>query len=527
MSYAPAGGSYQAHGRDADASDDEEYSSFDVDLGGAQRKELKAELRAARRDIASSRVSRDMLEMQVGVLRKLQKEMRVSTIVDQWKRTTAGPPFAAWRAFTMAARVNKAHSQRLAMISKEAEAKQAEADQLAARVARVKGNAQSKLTELSEANKQLAAALEQRELELRGVAAQGKHAAGVAAAAQAELDGTRARLAEAEARLQREARRSERRGAELSAALRMLSSADGDLRGEHEAAAAAVAREGLAAACCDGLRAETACLKAEAAAQRTLMAIEVPLLLKPTPASAASRRGEDGGGDGGEGYGEGEGEGEGEGKGVGKGGGKGEGKGEGEAEGGEVAVGEPVVESSAAAFWLPGVASPEHVELRRLRRSLLAAVFHGWADRVVTLRSARAEVERASRREELDLARAEAEQLGADLASERAARVSLGHEADTFASMLTEAHAEADGRASELHERVERAEARADADAAEACVRAALARGLLQASEAERSRLESAARQLEAQLRRGEEALLALVGQSRQVVELTSPSLSL
>ena len=527
MSYAPAGGSYQAHGRDADASDDEEYSSFDVDLGGAQRKELKAELRAARRDIASSRAARDMLEMQVGVLRKLQKEMRVSTIVDQWKRTTAGPPFAAWRAFTMAARVNKAHSQRLAMISKEAEAKQAEADQLAARVARVKGNAQSKLTELSEANKQLAAALEQRELELRGVAAQGKHAAGVAAAAQAELDGTRARLAEAEARLQREARRSERRGAELSAALRMLSSADGDLRGEHEAAAAAVAREGLAAACCDGLRAETACLKAEAAAQRTLMAIEVPLLLKPTPASAASRRGEDGGGDGGEGYGEGEGEGEGEGKGGGKGVGKGVSNGEGEAEGGEVAVGEPVVESSAAAFWLPGVASPEHVELRRLRRSLLAAVFHGWADRVVTLRSARAEVERASRREELDLARAKAEQLGADLASERAVRVSLGHEADTFASVLSEAHAEADGRASELHERVERAEARADADAAEACVRAALARGLLQASEAERSRLESAARQLEAQLRRGEEALLALVGQSRQVVELTSPSLSL
>ena len=465
--------------------------------------------------------------MQVGVLRKLQKEMRVSSIVDQWKRTTVGPPFAAWRAFTMAARVNKAHSHRLAMISKEAEAKQAEADQLAARVARVKGNAQSKLTELSEANKQLAAALEQRELELRGVAAQGKHAAGVAAAAQAELDGTRARLAEAEARLQREARRSERRGAELSAALRMFSSADGDLRGAHEAAAAAVAREGLAAACCDGLRAETACLKAEAAAQRTLMAIEVPLLLKPTPASAASRRGEDGGGDGGEGYGEGEGEGEGEGKGVGKGVGKGEGKGEGEAEGGEVAVGEPVVESSAAAFWLPGIASPEHVELRRLRRSLLAAVFHGWADRVVTLRSARAEVERASRHEELELARAKAEQLGADLASERAARVSLGHEADTFASMLSEAYAEADGRASELHERVERAEARADADAAEACVRAALVRGLLQASEAERSRLESAARQLEAQLRRGEEALLALVGQSRQVVELTSPRLSL
>ena len=81
MSYAAAGsGSYDPHGQDSD--DLEEYSSFDVDLGGAQRKELKAELRTARRELASSQGARDLLEMQVGVLRKLQKEARVSTIVD-------------------------------------------------------------------------------------------------------------------------------------------------------------------------------------------------------------------------------------------------------------------------------------------------------------------------------------------------------------------------------------------------------------------------------------------------------------
>ena len=74
MSYARAGGSFDA------PDDSEEYSSFDVDLGGVQRKELKADLRDARKEAASLRGARDLLEMQVNVLRKLQKEATVEEI---------------------------------------------------------------------------------------------------------------------------------------------------------------------------------------------------------------------------------------------------------------------------------------------------------------------------------------------------------------------------------------------------------------------------------------------------------------
>ena len=59
--------------------DDEEpvqSSPFDVDMGGHQRAALRSELRGLRAELTASREERYLLETQVNVLRKLQKEAR-------------------------------------------------------------------------------------------------------------------------------------------------------------------------------------------------------------------------------------------------------------------------------------------------------------------------------------------------------------------------------------------------------------------------------------------------------------------
>ena len=71
---------------------------------------------------------------------------------------------------------------------------------------------------------------------------------------------------------------------------------------------------------------------------------------------------------------------------------------------------------------------------------------------------------------------------------------------------------------------LETAQRRADDAVADQCVRVAALRGMLMATDEERVRLECVSEQLEAQLRRGEQALLAIVQSSREVVEtIASP----
>ena len=277
--------------------DDEEpvqSSPFDVDMGGHQRAALRSELRGLRAELTASREERYLLETQVNVLRKLQKEARRGARIDMWQLRTLQPVFLAWYRELERGRA----SRRVTAAAAEAEAKRALAgereEQVAAlvdRVARVKTNAQSKLMALSDANKQLAAALEQKDAELRSMTHSAKRLAALNTAIEAEREDLAKRLEAAEAANARAcAERDEARAsmAELAsrceegsqvgsqtavalcATLLMLAAADGQLSrsaAHLDELALHVTRQ---AAQVDGLQAEAACLKAEAAAQRSL-----------------------------------------------------------------------------------------------------------------------------------------------------------------------------------------------------------------------------------------------------------------
>ena len=277
--------------------DDEEpvqSSPFDVDMGGHQRAALRSELRGLRAELTASREERYLLETQVNVLRKLQKEARRGARIDMWQLRTLQPVFLAWYRELERGRA----ARRVTAAAAEAEAKGALAgereEQVAAlvdRVARVKTNAQSKLMALSDANKQLAAALEQKDAELRSMTHSAKRLAALNTAIEAEREDLAKRLEAAEAANARAcAERDEARAsmAELAsrceegsqvgsqtavalcATLLMLAAADGQLSrsaAHLDELALHVTRQ---AAQVDGLQAEAACLKAEAAAQRSL-----------------------------------------------------------------------------------------------------------------------------------------------------------------------------------------------------------------------------------------------------------------
>ena len=273
--------------------DDEEpvqSSPFDVDMGGHQRAALRSELRGLRAELTASREERYLLETQVNVLRKLQKEARRGARIDMWQLRTLQPVFLAWYRELERGRA----SRRVTAAAAEAEAKRALAgereEQVAAlvdRVARVKTNAQSKLMALSDANKQLAAALEQKDAELRSVSHSAKRLAALNTAIEAEREDLAKRLEATEAANTRacterdEARASMaelaskcEEGSQTAVALRatllMLAAVDGQLSrtaAHLDELALHVTRQ---AAQVDGLQAEAACLKAEAAAQRSL-----------------------------------------------------------------------------------------------------------------------------------------------------------------------------------------------------------------------------------------------------------------
>ena len=79
-------------------------SPFDVDIGGSQRAELRAQLRTVQSQLASVRQERAMLETQVDVLRRLQHEAKVAHLVSHHQMRTLQPAFAAWGRFVVGAR---------------------------------------------------------------------------------------------------------------------------------------------------------------------------------------------------------------------------------------------------------------------------------------------------------------------------------------------------------------------------------------------------------------------------------------
>lgn len=127
--------------------------------------------------------------------------------------------------------------------------------------------------------------------------------------------------------------------------------------------------------------------------------------------------------------------------------------------------------------------------------------------------------------ERVRMERAEADQLRAALEDEKAARASVQAQSLALGAELAAAHATAEDAAAAAASRLGEALAGADAAAAAHCVHAAELRGVLMATDDERARLDKVAGQLEAQLRRGEDAMMAIVQSSRQVVEtIASPS---
>ena len=111
-------------------------------------------------------------------LRKLQKQETRASRVARWSLATVIPVFNAWCRATAAARVDRSCA-RLEQQAAEAKALHAEKEvqksALIDRMATVKANAHGKLSGLSDANRKLAAALEQKDKELVEAEAVAKH----------------------------------------------------------------------------------------------------------------------------------------------------------------------------------------------------------------------------------------------------------------------------------------------------------------------------------------------------------------
>ena len=146
--------------------DDNPVSPFDVDLGGHQRAELRTGLRSASLELRAAREERLLIESRLSAL----CNRHALACAQQHERRTLQPVFSAWRRLCVVARAQMDHARTISSLEQEVHAKATvaaeKAEQVVARgerVVRVKTNAQSKLSELSEANKKLAAALEQRD----------------------------------------------------------------------------------------------------------------------------------------------------------------------------------------------------------------------------------------------------------------------------------------------------------------------------------------------------------------------------
>ena len=180
----------------SDSATDSYYSPFDVDLGGGQRLELRSELRVLRADYVA--------------LLQAQNDRVIEVRIDGHRWRAVQPVFSAWRRAVAVGRAQRAHASTIANLESTVRERSMAAAALEERVPRIKANAQMKLSELSEANKQLVAALEERDTELKALrrrVAKGGRELSAALAEEAAMRevaaGARADLSEAEQRVAR------------------------------------------------------------------------------------------------------------------------------------------------------------------------------------------------------------------------------------------------------------------------------------------------------------------------------------
>ena len=83
-------------------------SPFDVDMGGHQRSELRSEMRSISLELNHAREEKYLLDTQITVLRKLQKESRIKARVEQHTRGALQPTFSAWARAMAASRAERA-----------------------------------------------------------------------------------------------------------------------------------------------------------------------------------------------------------------------------------------------------------------------------------------------------------------------------------------------------------------------------------------------------------------------------------
>ena len=175
------------------------------------------------------------------------------------------------------------------------------------------------------------------------------------------------------------------------------------------------------------------------------------------------------------------------------------------------------------------------VELRRCRRALLSAVFHGWADRVAlgksVLRQLRAEwggrLEReschgallATALAEQEAATTEAaEQREATAAALRTAEATAATERAAAAAALQASEAQAAVERSEAAEALARQKAAHAQDVAAQCARSALLGGSVEHLERVSCKLSAACGEMEDELQEGERALTELARSHRRAL---------
>ena len=271
-------------------------SPFDVDIGGGQREELRRQLESTEAELAKLQESAARKDTQLALLVKLKKQGEASERVGSWKRAVLSPVFHAWArlgAVEQVAKRNEAVATAQAALTQE---KEQQVAALCDRVARIKSNAQSKLSELSEANKRMAAALEAKDKALLDAEARAKHLQRTSSAQGEREVELQLQLEQAQDEL-RTARRDAEEGQAVTvaaeaareaaaedacaargemararaAAVEALAAAQDEAREARTRLAEAQAHVGRMDARAGGLEAEVACLKAEAKASLFLV----------------------------------------------------------------------------------------------------------------------------------------------------------------------------------------------------------------------------------------------------------------
>eukprot|EP00966_Prymnesium_polylepis_P163303 3774276-Prymnesium_polylepis.1 len=138
-------------------------SPFDLDLGGGQRDALRAQVATLEDRVAGLAEDRRLKELRIEALHKMQKQETRTVRVARWQLTTLGPVFGAWSRAVAVARTARASADSEAQARAYATEKDTQVKALIDRLATVKSNATAKLSGLSEANRKLAAALEEKD----------------------------------------------------------------------------------------------------------------------------------------------------------------------------------------------------------------------------------------------------------------------------------------------------------------------------------------------------------------------------